>query len=66
MVKLEKGKFTETPVKSDFGWHVIELEDVRDLKAPTLDEIKPQLAQRLQQQMVEKQVLDLRAKAKVD
>jgi peptidyl-prolyl cis-trans isomerase C len=65
MAALEKGKFTETPVKSDFGYHVIQLEDVRDMKAPALEEIKPQLTQRLQQQMVEKHIADLRAKAKV-
>lgn len=66
MVKLEKGKYTEAPVKSDFGWHVIQLDDVRDMKAPPLDEIKPQLTQRLQQQMVQKHVVDLRNKAKVE
>jgi peptidyl-prolyl cis-trans isomerase C len=65
MMALEKGKFTETPVKSDFGYHVIQLEDVRDMKVPTLDEIKPQLTQRMQQAIVEKHVADLRAKAKV-
>ncbi|ENO85888.1 peptidylprolyl isomerase [Thauera linaloolentis] len=66
MVKLEKGKFTTTPVKSDFGYHVIQLDDVRTTQAPPLDEVKPQLQQRLQQQKVEKHVLDLRAKAKVE
>ncbi|HTY04018.1 MAG TPA: peptidylprolyl isomerase [Rhodocyclaceae bacterium] len=65
MVHLEKGKFSETPVKSDFGWHVIQLDDVRELKAPALEDVKPQLTQRLQQQMVEKHVMELRAKAKV-
>ena len=65
MVKLEKGKYTTTPVKSDFGYHVIMLEDVRALQAPSYDEVKPQLQQRLQQQKVEKHVLELRNKAKV-
>jgi len=65
MVKLEKGKYTTTPVKSDFGYHVIMLDDVRALQAPAYDEVKPQLQQRLQQQKVEKHVLDLRGKAKV-
>lgn len=65
MVALGKGKFTETPVKSDFGWHVIQLEDVRDMKVPSLEEIKPQMTQRLQQQMVEKHIAELRAKATV-
>lgn len=63
---LQKGKFTETPVKSDFGWHVIELEDTRALKLPPIDETKPQIVQRLQQQAVERHIGELRAKAKID
>jgi peptidyl-prolyl cis-trans isomerase C len=66
MVKLQKGKFTEAPVKSDFGWHVMQLDDTRDVKTPSMDEVKPQLTQRLQQQMVQKHVLELRGKAKVE
>ena len=66
MTKLEKGKFTETPVKSDFGWHVIQLEDTRELKLPQLDEAKAQISQQLQQRMVQKHIDDLRAKAKVE
>lgn len=66
MVKLEKGKYTATPVKSDFGWHIIQLDDVRNTEAPPLDEVKDQLQQRLQQQKVEKHVLDLRTAAKVE
>ena len=65
MVKLEKGQFTQTPVKSDFGYHVIQLDDVRDMKAPAFEEVKPQLEQRLQQQKIEKHIADLRAKAKI-
>ena len=66
MVKLEKGKLTDPAVKSDFGWHVIQLDDVRDLKLPAYDEAKQQITQRLQQQMVQKHIEDLRAKAKVE
>ena len=65
MTKLEKGKYTEIPVKSDFGYHVILLEDVRELKLPSFEEAKPQLAQRLQQQMIEKHIAELMSKAKV-
>lgn len=65
MVKLGKGEYTTVPVKSDFGWHVIQLEDVRDLKAPPLEQVKQQLEQRLQQQKIEKHLEDLRAKAKI-
>lgn len=66
MVKLEKGKFTETPVKSDFGWHVIQLEDTRELKLPGIEEAKGQIGQQLQQRQVQKHIDDLRAKAKVE
>lgn len=66
MAKLAKGKFTEMPVQSNYGWHVIQLDDVRDMKAPGFDEVKPQLVQRMRQQAVEKHILDLRAKAKVE
>ncbi len=66
MTKLAKGKYTESPVQSNFGWHVIQLDDVRDMKAPSFDDVKPQLVQRMRQQAVEKHILDLRAKAKVE
>ena len=66
MIKLEKGKFTQTPVKSQFGWHVIRLDDVREAKLPKLEEVKPQVAQQLQQQKLAKFQEELRAKAKVE
>lgn len=66
MTKLEKGKFTETPVKTDFGWHVILLEDTRELKLPPMEEARAQIAQQLQQRMVQKHIDELRSKAKVE
>lgn len=66
MVKLEKGKYTAQPVKSDFGWHVIQLDDTRDVKVPTFEEAKGQLTQQMQQNVVQKHVEELRAKAKVE
>ena len=66
LVKLEKGKYTEVPVQTQFGWHVIQLDDVRPAKFPTFEEVKPQLTERLQEQQFSKMVTDLRAKAKVD
>jgi peptidyl-prolyl cis-trans isomerase C len=66
LVSLEKGKYSEAPVQSSFGWHVIQLLDVRDLKAPPLEEVKPQIMQRMRQQGVEKHIMDLRSKAKVE
>jgi len=66
LVKLEKGKTTQTPVKSQFGWHIIRLDDVREAQLPKLEEVKPQIAQQLQQQKLAKFQEDLRAKAKVE
>lgn len=66
MAKLQKGKYTEAPVKSDFGFHVILLEDTRELKTPALDEVKAQISQRLQQKLVEQHIADIRGKAKIE
>jgi len=66
LTKLQKGKFSAEPVKTEFGYHVIMLEDVRDLKAPAFDEVKPQIKQRMQQAVVEKHIIELREKAKVE
>ncbi|TXT23340.1 MAG: peptidyl-prolyl cis-trans isomerase C [Gallionellaceae bacterium] len=65
LMNLTKGQISE-PVQSQFGWHIIKLEDVRDLKMPTYEELKPQLMQRLQQQAVQNAIAELRAKAKVE
>ena len=64
--KLDKGKYTETPVQTQFGWHVILVEDIRPAKFPSYDEVKPQIQQRLMQVKVDKMVQELRAKAKVE
>jgi peptidyl-prolyl cis-trans isomerase C len=66
MVKLEKGKTTQAPVKSQFGWHIIRLDDVREAQLPKLDEVKPQISQQLQQQKMGKFQEELRTKAKVE
>jgi peptidyl-prolyl cis-trans isomerase C len=62
MVKAEKGKFTPQPVQTQFGWHVLLVEDTRDAKVPGYDEVKPQLAQRMQAQHLDKYFRDLRTK----
>ncbi|MCB1978651.1 MAG: peptidylprolyl isomerase [Burkholderiaceae bacterium] len=66
LIKLEKGKMTQTPVKSQFGWHVIRLDDVRQAELPKLEDVKAQVAQQLQQQKLAKFQEDLRAKAKIE
>src|SRR5690349_698801 len=58
MVALQKGKFTTAPVQTQFGWHVIQLDDTRDAKVPSFDEVKPQLQQRMQGQVVERDLGD--------
>jgi len=64
--KLKKGQMTDAPVQSEFGFHVIRLDDERAVKVPTMEEAKPQITQMLQQQQIQKVVADLRAKAKVE
>jgi peptidyl-prolyl cis-trans isomerase C len=66
MVKLAKGKYTDTPVKTRFGFHVILLEDSRGAQHPPLAEVKANIAQRLQRSRVESLIAELRAKAKVE
>ena len=66
LTALTKGKYTETPVKTEFGYHIIELEDTRPLNAPPFEEMKPRLMQQAQGQQVNKLVEGLRAKAKID
>lgn len=65
MVKLDKGQMTETPVKSQFGFHIIRVDDVREAQLPKLDEVKPQIAQQLQQQKLSGYQEGLRSKAKI-
>jgi len=65
MVGLKKGEFTQTPVQTQFGYHVIKLEDVRAAKVPSLDEVKPQIAEALQQKKLQAYQEELRKKAKV-
>jgi peptidyl-prolyl cis-trans isomerase C len=66
MTKLEKGKYTETPVRTRFGFHVIQLDDVRAVKFPALAEVKPRIQQQLVQGKIEELVRGLREKAKIE
>lgn len=65
LVKLDKGKYTETPVQTQFGWHVIRLDDVRDQQVPPLEQLKPQITEMLQQQRVQAFVESLKSKSKI-
>ena len=63
---LKKGQMTDAPVHTDFGYHIIRLDDERAMKTPTFEESKQQLQQLVQGQMVQKVIADLRGKAKVE
>lgn len=63
--KLEKGKFSSQPVKTDFGYHVIQLDDLRPIQPPSFDVIKPQILSLLTRQKIEDFVEGLRKKAKI-
>jgi peptidyl-prolyl cis-trans isomerase C len=64
MVALSKGSIS-APVQSQFGWHIIKLEDTREMKVPSFDEVKPNLTQHMQQQLVQKAIAEQRSKATI-
>jgi peptidyl-prolyl cis-trans isomerase C len=66
VAKLKKGKFTLEPVKTQYGYHVILLEDIRTKEAPTFEQVKPQLAKQLQEENIKKLLDDMMAKAKIE
>lgn len=65
MIKLAKGETSEAPVQSQFGWHIIRVDDIREAELPKLEEVKPQVVQQLTQQKLQKYQTDLREKAKI-
>ncbi|MEY5099838.1 MAG: hypothetical protein RJA36_2557 [Pseudomonadota bacterium] len=65
MKKLGKGEMTDTPVKTQFGWHIIRVDDLRQAQLPPLEQLKPQIAQQLTQQKMAKYQEELRSKARV-
>jgi len=66
VAKLEKGKYSKEPVKTQFGYHIIKLEDTRKQAAPPLEAVKEQLTPMLQREKITKMVEDLRKQAKVE
>ena len=66
MVKLEKGKYTDAPVRTRFGFHIIQLDDVRPAKFAALGEVRPRIQQMLVQNKIEQLIKGLRAKAKIE
>ncbi len=66
MVALKKGEMTDTPVRSQFGWHVIKLEDTREAQFPDFESVKPQIKQRMEQMKLQQYQENLRKAAKTD
>jgi peptidyl-prolyl cis-trans isomerase C len=66
MVKLEKGRYSEAPVKTRFGFHIIQLDDVRPAKFAALGEVRPRIQQMLVQNKIDELIKGLRAKAKIE
>ena len=64
--KLKKGSYTKTPVKTQFGWHVILLEDTRPVNPPKFEDIKEQIRVGLQNKLIEGYISDLRNTAKIE
>ncbi len=66
MMGLKKGQMTEAAVKTQFGYHIIRLDDTREAQLPKFDEVKPQIAQQLTQTKMNNYQQELRGKAKVE
>jgi len=66
MTKLEKGKHSEAPVRTRFGFHIIQLDDVRPVRFPGLNEVRQRIQQQLVQNKVDELIRGLRAKAKIE
>jgi peptidyl-prolyl cis-trans isomerase C len=65
MVKLAKGEYTKTPVKSRFGWHILQVVDIRTQQPPAFNQVKEQIRNALQSQQMQQYSNQLRAKAKI-
>ncbi len=66
VAKLEKGQYTKEPVKTQFGWHVIMLDDVRETTPPSFEQVKPQLQAFVQKQRVQDYINGLREGAEIE
>jgi peptidyl-prolyl cis-trans isomerase C len=66
LAKLKKGELTDAPVQTQFGWHIIRLDDERATKFPGYEELKPQIQSEMRQRQVNKIIGDLRGKAKIE
>ncbi len=65
-LRPQEGRYTKTPVKTQFGWHVIKVEDRRAAKAPSYEQVAPQLARQMAQEIYAARVKELAATAKIE
>ncbi len=66
VVGLKKGDITAAPVQTQFGWHIIKLVDTRAAQVPAYDKVKDNLERGLQQRKLEKMMIGLKEKSKID
>jgi peptidyl-prolyl cis-trans isomerase C len=66
VVALKKGEITQEPVQTQFGWHVIQLEDTRDKTPPPFDQVKPQITNQVIRKKLQAYVEDLKKNAKIE
>jgi peptidyl-prolyl cis-trans isomerase C len=64
--KLKKGEYTKTPVHTQFGWHVIQVEDRREAAPPSFEDSKPQLKEEAAREAIGSTLRELRGKAKIE
>ena len=62
---LQKGQMTDTPVHTQFGWHIIRVDDVRNITPPPLEQVRPQIVQQIQQEKLQAFEEGLRKNAKI-
>jgi peptidyl-prolyl cis-trans isomerase C len=63
---LKKGEVSPTPVQTQYGWHVIQLEDTRDASPPPFDQVKPQLTDAVMRKKLQAYVEDMKKQAKIE
>ncbi|WP_028225044.1 peptidylprolyl isomerase [Paraburkholderia ferrariae] len=62
---LQKGQMTDTPVHTQFGWHIIRVDDIRPVTPPPLDQVRQQIVQQIQQEKLQAFEENLRKQAKI-
>lgn len=65
VIALQKGQYTKQPVETQFGWHVILLEDVRQKAPPPFEQVKPQIEMMLKRKLVQEHIQELKQKAQI-